>query len=106
MPQVEKLHQQGRVSICRYDYSVIPDPSHISSQKKLIFFIFNSLQLLEMFGAGTACVVSPIERIHYLGKDILIPTMQQDNAMFRWILKTLTDIQYGKVEHPWAPVIE
>lgn len=74
MPQVKKLHKQGR--------------------------------LLELFGAGTACVVSPIERIHYLGEDLLIPTMQQENAIFRWILKTLTDIQYGKIEHPWAPVIE
>jgi len=62
-------------------------------------------RLLEMFGSGTACIVSPVERIHYMGEDLMIPTMEQDNAMFRWVLKTLTDIQYGKIEHPWARVI-
>lgn len=59
-----------------------------------------------MFGAGTACIVSPIERIHYLDQDFAIPTMTQENAVFRRILKTLTDIQYGKVDHPWARVID
>ncbi|XP_063705410.1 branched-chain-amino-acid aminotransferase [Culicoides brevitarsis] len=63
-------------------------------------------RVLEMFGAGTACIVSPIERIHYLDRDYMIPTMKQDNAVFRRILHTLTDIQYGKVEHPWARVID
>lgn len=59
-----------------------------------------------MFGAGTACIVSPIERIQYIEEDLEIPTMKQDNAIFRLILQTLTDIQYGKIEHPWARVLE
>uniref|UniRef100_A0A336LH67 Branched-chain-amino-acid aminotransferase n=1 Tax=Culicoides sonorensis TaxID=179676 RepID=A0A336LH67_CULSO len=63
-------------------------------------------RVLEMFGAGTACVVSPIERIHYLEEDLMIPTMTQENAIFRKILQSLTDIQYGKIDHPWARVIE
>lgn len=59
-----------------------------------------------MFGTGTACIVSPIERIQYLGTDLLIPTMEQEKPMFNRILKTLTDIQYGRVNHPWAITID
>lgn len=59
-----------------------------------------------MFGTGTACIVSPIERIHYLGTDILIPTMEQEKPLFHRIKETLTAIQYGKIEHPWAVAID
>lgn len=59
-----------------------------------------------MFGTGTACVVSPIERIQYLGTDLLVPTMEQEKPLFARILNTLTDIQYGKIEHPWAVAID
>lgn len=62
-------------------------------------------RLLELFGSGTACVVCPIERIHYESEDLAIPTMLQEEALFRWVLDTLTNIQYGKIVHPWAPVI-
>lgn len=61
---------------------------------------------LELFGAGTACIVSPIERIHYCGEDILIPTMKQDDPIYLWLKNSLADIQYGKVEHPWAQPID
>lgn len=59
-----------------------------------------------MFGSGTACLVSPIERINYLGTDYLIPTMEQSKPLWSRIKTTLTDIQYGRVEHPWAVLIE
>lgn len=59
-----------------------------------------------MFGAGTACVVSPIERINYMGTDLLIPTMEQEKPLYNRIKNTLTAIQYGKVEHPWAVLID
>lgn len=59
-----------------------------------------------MFGSGTACVVSPIERISYLGTDLLIPTMEQEKPMFARIRDTLAAIQYGKIDHPWAVAID
>lgn len=61
---------------------------------------------LEIFGAGTACIVSPVERIQYMSEDLHIPTMEQEDAMYQWVKTSLTDIQYGKVEHPWAPTID
>lgn len=77
-------------------------------RKNVLICLFSSLlfQLLELFGTGTACVVSPINRISYLGQDLYIPTMEQEKPIHETIRETLTDIQYGKVEHPWAVTIE
>ena len=55
--------------------------------------------LLEFFGAGTACVISPVKRIHFKGEDIVIPT---GGELSQRILKTLSDIQYGRTLHPWS----
>lgn len=63
-------------------------------------------QLLELFGCGTACVVSPVNRIHYLGEDITIPTMQQHNPIFKQLKDELHSIQYGRKAHPWAVLID
>lgn len=74
--------------------------------KNIYIILINIFQLLEMFGAGTACTVSPIERINYLETDLFIPTMEQEKPIFERIYKTLAAIQYGKIEHPWAVVID
>lgn len=63
-------------------------------------------RLLEMFGAGTAAVISPIERIAYMGEEIQVPTESHESPVYRRLYDTLTGIQYGKIEHPWAPVID
>lgn len=59
-----------------------------------------------MFGAGTACVVSPIERIFYMGENLMIPTMEDSNPLWKQFLNTLLDIQYGRVKHSWAVEID
>jgi branched-chain amino acid aminotransferase len=61
---------------------------------------------LELFGTGTAAVVSPIERINYLEEDLFIPTTEQPNPVYKRIMTELTDIQYGKIKHPWAVRID
>lgn len=63
-------------------------------------------RLLEMFGAGTAAVISPIDQISYMGEDIAVPTSSQDKPVFQRLYDTLTGIQYGKIDHPWATVID
>ncbi|KAJ6600163.1 Branched-chain-amino-acid aminotransferase, partial [Pseudolycoriella hygida] len=63
-------------------------------------------RLLELFGCGTACVVSPVNRIQYMGEDIIIPTVRQHNPVFQQLKTELTDIQYGRKDHPWAVVID
>lgn len=64
------------------------------------------LQLLELFGAGTACVVCPVSSILYQGQTLQIPTMEHEEPVHQRILKTLTDIQYGRTDHPWALCID
>ncbi|CAB3373445.1 Hypothetical predicted protein [Cloeon dipterum] len=64
--------------------------------------LLHEKRLLELFGAGTACVVCPVSSILYQGQTLKIPTMAHKLPVHQRILKTLTDIQYGEVDHPWA----
>lgn len=54
-------------------------------------------QVLEMFGCGTACVVSPVDRIVYKHGDhvdeLKIPTMKQNPSVMQRLFKAVTDIQ-------------
>ena len=64
----------------------------------------------EMFGAGTACIVSPIKRIGYNGRDIHIPLDPSNpdseaGPLTRKINDAILDIQYGQVEHPFSRII-
>ena len=59
-------------------------------------------KLLEAFGAGTAAVVCPIKCIQYQAKDIDIPAT---GPLTNIIWKQLTDIQYGRVQHPWSVLL-
>jgi branched-chain amino acid aminotransferase len=66
-------------------------------------------RLHEVFGAGTAAIVSPVRTIHYEGEDIEIPLQPGKEAgplaerMMAWI----QGIQYGEEpNHPWSVVVE
>jgi branched-chain amino acid aminotransferase len=67
--------------------------------------------MIEAFGSGTAAIVSPVNGIHYNGKDIKIPLDASDpNAqagkLTQRFANAIMDIQYGKVEHNWSVVID
>lgn len=63
-------------------------------------------QLLEMFGAGTACIVCPVSGISYKGKKYDIPTAEQENPLYQKFLKQLSDIFYGHANHPWGVLVD
>lgn len=64
-------------------------------------------RLLEMFGSGTACVITPISNIGFMGRDLHIPTIEQTEPIYKKLLKHLTDIQYGHIpNHPWSITID
>ncbi|KAK4881017.1 hypothetical protein RN001_004336 [Aquatica leii] len=63
-------------------------------------------RLLELFGSGTACIVSPISSIEYMDTAIQIPTKEHANPLYQRVLDRLAAIQYGHIEHPWAMPIE
>ncbi|WP_100616079.1 branched-chain amino acid aminotransferase [Confluentibacter citreus] len=56
--------------------------------------------LKEMFGAGTAAVVSPISGFGYKGNDYDLPELEHTYASF--IKKYITDIQTNKSEDPFG----
>ncbi|KAI9187995.1 branched-chain-amino-acid transaminase bat2 [Blastocladiella emersonii ATCC 22665] len=64
-------------------------------------------RLLEMFGAGTACIVSPIKNVHYNGKDIAIPLDPKDpkaqaGPLTKRLNDTILGIQYGEIKSEWS----
>lgn len=58
-------------------------------------------RLIEMFGAGTACVVCPVGQIDFQGKLIQIPEPKLALKMY----DELTNIQYGTKPHPWSVLV-
>ncbi|KAG1953364.1 branched-chain-amino-acid aminotransferase, cytosolic isoform X2 [Pimephales promelas] len=59
----------------------------------------------EMFGSGTACVVSPVGRILYQGKNLHIPCEGSFPPIASRLLNELTDIQYGRTPSDWSCVV-
>ncbi|KAG7263787.1 hypothetical protein CRUP_009971, partial [Coryphaenoides rupestris] len=63
-------------------------------------------RVLEVFGAGTACVVCPVGSLLYKDKvTYQIPTMQNGPDLAKRFYKELTDIQYGRTPSDWAPLV-
>lgn len=56
--------------------------------------------LKEMFGAGTAAVVSPISGFGYHGQDFDLPELEKTYASF--LKKRITDIQTNKCDDPFG----
>ncbi|CAM9204413.1 unnamed protein product [Ascophyllum nodosum] len=60
-------------------------------------------RLLEVFGTGTAAVIAPVKAINYLGEDIqVVPSGEKIGPIAKRFWDSITDIQYGRVEHPWS----
>ena len=53
-------------------------------------------ELMEMFGAGTAAVISPISAFGYKDKDYKLPELE--DSMAEKLKKQITDIQYNRAE--------
>lgn len=102
------LARQWEDVVCEERYVTIGELEQLIHENRLI----------EIFGAGTACIVCPISSIHVKGGptlkvpycDITRPFDSQnvvhdhdeDALLTKRILKAITDIQYGKIQHPWA----
>lgn len=57
-------------------------------------------RVLEVFGAGTACVVCPVNRVTYGDRVLDIPTMDNGPELATKFLSTLNDLQYGRTRRP------
>lgn len=61
--------------------------------------------LVEVFGTGTAAVVSAVDKIGYAGRDIEIPCGPEGQGMgdiAKGLLDRIDAIQTGKFEHEWS----
>lgn len=64
-------------------------------------------RLVESFAAGTAYFVCPVSLIHHRGKDVAIPTGENDCGAYTAKLKGfMRDIMYGNEQHEWGVVVE
>ena len=62
--------------------------------------------LVELFGAGTAAVISPVDKIGYLGEDVHVPTGPDGmGPISRPIWKELVGRQTGAIKSDWSVVI-
>ena len=63
-------------------------------------------ELVELFGAGTAAVISPVDQIGYLGEDINIPVGKDGmGPLSRPLWEQLVGIQWGTIESDWSVVV-
>ncbi|KAH9043718.1 branched-chain amino acid aminotransferase II [Lactarius pseudohatsudake] len=63
-------------------------------------------RLVEMFGTGTAAVVSPVKKIGYQGQDVEIPVGEDGmGPVSRPLWTELTGRQTGEIESDWSVVI-
>ncbi|CAF0819394.1 unnamed protein product [Adineta ricciae] len=59
-------------------------------------------RLLEMFGAGTAAIVCPVERIVYEGKSYNLATMNKGAPITNRFHDEIVDIQFGRKPSKWT----
>uniref|UniRef100_A0A914ZWN2 branched-chain-amino-acid transaminase n=1 Tax=Parascaris univalens TaxID=6257 RepID=A0A914ZWN2_PARUN len=69
-------------------------------------------RMLEMFGTGTAAVVTPIGKIVYKdkntnrSKDLIIPTLEHKNNVMKRLYESILNIQLGVTNRPgWTKVV-
>lgn len=63
-------------------------------------------RLVELFGTGTAAVVTPVEKIGYMGIDVAIPTDEDGmGPVSKPLWKELVGIQTGKIPSEWNFVV-
>jgi len=83
------------------------DNMRVSERKITMTEVMQARQdgrLKEMFGSGTAAVVSPVGSLYYQGQMHQLPT--PEDGLATQILAAMSDIYYGKVASPWAIDVE
>ena len=63
--------------------------------------------LREAVGAGTAAVVVPIDRIHYLGQDLQLPQAGRQSLCHQ-LYQMIIELQFGVTQdnHGWSVLVD
>ncbi|MDG5766418.1 branched-chain amino acid aminotransferase [Balneolales bacterium ANBcel1] len=65
-------------------------------------------KLREIFGSGTAAVISPVGMIHHQGNEITVSTSAEEmGPVAKWFYDQITGIQHGEIEDKksWCTVV-
>ncbi|RUS80007.1 hypothetical protein EGW08_012241 [Elysia chlorotica] len=60
----------------------------------------------EVFGAGTACIVCPVGKILYQGKDLHITDTESAGPLTKRLYTEISDIHYYRKPHSWMEGID
>eukprot|EP00906_Rhabdomonas_costata_P029268 RCo041326 len=64
-------------------------------------------RIVEVFGTGTAAIVSQVSCIHYKGKDYNLPCPSTaKTSLAVRVMEEILAIQYGDKPHPWSVVLD
>jgi len=92
------------IEMCRdwKDFAVSEKPFTMTQIVKAL----SENRVLEMFGSGTAAVVSPVNKINYKGVDYQIPCKNNTAGdLAQKLMHDLQAIQYGEVKSPWSVIV-
>ncbi|KAJ9116908.1 hypothetical protein QFC22_004565 [Naganishia vaughanmartiniae] len=87
----------------------LPESHFVVSERKMTMPQLAQLakegKVKEVFGAGTAAIVTSVDNIGYEGTDIPIPAGQEGlGPIAKAMLDRIQGIQTGKIEHEWSVV--
>eukprot|EP01083_Nonionella_stella_P204686 745977_1 len=97
---LELCRQWGEFDVTEKEYSLHEVTDAISEGR-----------VLECFGTGTACVISPVKGFFFNEKEYDIPLdpekpNEEAGPLAKRLWDDLTGIQYGSISHPWSEAIE
>lgn len=97
-------HASGKIKV-----PGLPESGLIVNERKInmkeIIDAQKAGKLKEIFGSGTAAVVSSVNNIGYEGTDIPVPVGKSGlGDITKAVLDRIQDIQTGRIEHPWSVI--
>jgi len=92
---IDLAHQWGDFKMTERDFNM-----------KDLLKALKENRVKELFGAGTACVVCPVDKIVYEGVSHHIPTMDEGAPITNRFLNELMDIQFGRKPSEWMVDVE
>lgn len=94
-------HASGRSPLQGLPHNLTVSERHINMAE--VLELQKSGRLVEVFGSGTAAIVSPVNNIGYDGKDIPIPVADDGLGDFaRVMLREIVGRQIGTIESDWS----
>ncbi|BEI87453.1 uncharacterized protein CcaverHIS019_0101710 [Cutaneotrichosporon cavernicola] len=101
--QLMRDHASGKINVPGW-----PEKLEVSERKLVMNDLVEAEKngtLVEVFGTGTAAVVSAVDKIGYAGRDIAIPCGPEGQGMgdiAKGLLDRMEAIQTGVIESPWS----